>query len=159
MTRLKELREKSEKKETQEEIANLLGITRGAYANIENGKREPDIATIKTMAKYYEVTIDYLLCYSNEPYMHELPPELSLKNITNPALKKRRLKAIIDWTRNQDSVSIRTYFRDKELPLSDRALQIALAYDIAEDDEVAACEFALKRHLNPIQSPQKELNA
>lgn len=38
-----------------------MGITRGAYSNIENGKREPDISTLTLLADYYNVTIDYLV--------------------------------------------------------------------------------------------------
>ena len=37
MIRLKELRERNNS--TQQTIADLLGITRAAYSNIENGKR------------------------------------------------------------------------------------------------------------------------
>lgn len=59
MTRIKVLRQ--ERGETQESLAALIGITRGAYANIENGKREPDIKTMAILANHFEVTIDYLL--------------------------------------------------------------------------------------------------
>lgn len=59
MTQLKILRNQSG--ETQAELANFLGITRAAYTNIENGKREPDYETIKKLANHFSVTIDYLL--------------------------------------------------------------------------------------------------
>ncbi|MEA4920657.1 MAG: helix-turn-helix transcriptional regulator [Clostridiaceae bacterium] len=59
MKRLKDLRK--DFKETQADIANLIGITRGAYANIETGKREPDLNTIGILANHYDVTVDYLL--------------------------------------------------------------------------------------------------
>lgn len=59
LPKIKELRK--EKKATQQEIANLLGITRGAYANIENGRREPDIETLIKLADYFHVSVDYLL--------------------------------------------------------------------------------------------------
>lgn len=65
MTQIKNLR-RSEGL-TQQDIANMLGITRGAYANIENGKREPDIATMILLADHYGVTIDYLLGHEKEP--------------------------------------------------------------------------------------------
>lgn len=57
--RLKELRKKSHK--TQEEMAALIGLTRGAYANIENGRREPDFATMNTLADYFGVSVDWLM--------------------------------------------------------------------------------------------------
>lgn len=59
MTRIKDLRR--ERGETQESLAALIGITRGAYANIENGKREPDIKTMTVLANHFGVTIDQLL--------------------------------------------------------------------------------------------------
>lgn len=57
--RLKECRKMSGK--TQVEIAQLIGITRAAYSNIENGRREPDFASLNTLADYFDVTVDYLL--------------------------------------------------------------------------------------------------
>ena len=59
IAKLKILREQSG--ETQAELANVLGITRAAYTNIENGKREPDYDTIKKLANHFSVTTDYLL--------------------------------------------------------------------------------------------------
>lgn len=64
MTQIKDLRLLH--RHTQLEIANMLGITRGAYANIENEKREPDLRTLFTLADYYDVTIDYLIGYKNK---------------------------------------------------------------------------------------------
>lgn len=57
--RLKELRKNNHK--TQEEMAALIGVTRGAYGNIENGRREPDFATLTTLAEYFGVSVDYLM--------------------------------------------------------------------------------------------------
>lgn len=70
MKRLKELRIASG--ETQADIASMLGITRAAYTNIENEKREPDYETLKKLANHYSVSIDYLLdnsidFFSNSP--------------------------------------------------------------------------------------------
>lgn len=64
MIRIKNLRRMSG--ETQESIAALIGITRGAYANIENGKREPDIKTMTILANHFDVTIGYLLGRTDE---------------------------------------------------------------------------------------------
>lgn len=63
MTRLKELRQ--ERKETQAEIAALIGITRAAYTNIELGNREPDFATLSILADHFGVSVDYLLGRDN----------------------------------------------------------------------------------------------
>lgn len=65
MTRLKQLRTAHEL--TQLQLSIMLGITRGAYANLENGKREPDIATLISLADYFGVTVDYLIGHEKEP--------------------------------------------------------------------------------------------
>lgn len=65
MTRLKQLRKQLG--ETQAELADFLGITRAAYTNIENGKREPDFETIIKLANHFSVTIDYLFGKEKSP--------------------------------------------------------------------------------------------
>ncbi|MCT49399.1 XRE family transcriptional regulator, partial [Listeria monocytogenes] len=50
---------------TQEDISKILGISRGAYSHIENGRNEPDMETIVKLADIFEVSTDYLLGKSN----------------------------------------------------------------------------------------------
>ena len=59
MERLKELRK--EKKLTQTQVGNYLGITVSAYGNYELGQREPSIDMLLKLADYFGVTVDYLL--------------------------------------------------------------------------------------------------
>lgn len=56
--RLKDLREDLDKK--QEEIANALNITRQQYQLYESGKRELPMHHFITLARYYNVSLDYL---------------------------------------------------------------------------------------------------
>ncbi len=65
MMRLKKLRQASG--ETQAQIAELLGISRAALANIENGKREPDFKTADILARHFDVSVDYLIGRSDIP--------------------------------------------------------------------------------------------
>lgn len=55
---LKEERKKH--KYTQQEIANFLQITRGAYAQYETGKNLPPIDNLIKLADLYKVSLDYL---------------------------------------------------------------------------------------------------
>jgi transcriptional regulator with XRE-family HTH domain len=56
--RLKELRK--ENKLTQVEIAKELNIAQTTYANYELEKNQPPMETLKQLADYYNVTLDYL---------------------------------------------------------------------------------------------------
>ena len=56
--RLKDVREDFEKK--QEEIALVLHITRQQYQLYESGKREMPMHHFMTLAKYYNISLDFL---------------------------------------------------------------------------------------------------
>ena len=62
--RIKELREDHDL--LQKEVANILGISQQYYSEYENGKRTVPIAHLITLAKYYNVSIDYLVNLTNE---------------------------------------------------------------------------------------------
>ena len=56
--RLKDIREDSDKK--QEDIALVLNITRQQYQLYESGKREMPMHLFVALAKYYNISLDYL---------------------------------------------------------------------------------------------------
>ena len=56
--RLKDIREDSDKK--QEDIALVLNITRQQYQLYESGKREMPMHHFVALAKYYNVSLDFL---------------------------------------------------------------------------------------------------
>ena len=56
--RLKDLREDADK--SQEEIAKIIGTSQSYYAQYENGKRPIPFERIIVLAKYYNVSLDYL---------------------------------------------------------------------------------------------------
>lgn len=56
---LKDLRQR--KDITQADLAEYLGITQQAVARWERRKSEPDIETLKTLANYFNVSVDYLV--------------------------------------------------------------------------------------------------
>jgi transcriptional regulator with XRE-family HTH domain len=58
--RLRELRE--EKGLTQKDLAQALGLSsKSTITNYEQNDRDPDYETLIKIAKYFEVSIDYLL--------------------------------------------------------------------------------------------------
>jgi len=56
--RLRDLREDFDK--SQEEIAQILGTSQSYYAQYENGRRAIPLERMIVLAKYYNVSLDYL---------------------------------------------------------------------------------------------------
>ena len=63
MYRFKELR--IEKKQSQTVVAKAIGISQSVLCDYENDKAEPTSPVIIALAKYYDVTTDYLLGLSD----------------------------------------------------------------------------------------------
>ncbi|RFA32952.1 hypothetical protein CAI16_16410 [Virgibacillus dokdonensis] len=51
----------------QKDIAEKLNITTSAYGYYEQGKNEPSIETMRTLAKLFDVSTDYLLGLIDQP--------------------------------------------------------------------------------------------
>ncbi|MCY1094111.1 helix-turn-helix transcriptional regulator [Bacillus safensis] len=71
------------KKLTQEQMAEKIGIHRGTYANYERGHRQPDYDTLLKIADFFEVTVDYLL--RGEEHYKELASEINKRPDTRYA--------------------------------------------------------------------------
>ena len=52
---------------TQSELAETLEVTQQTVGFWENGSSIPSVETVIKAAKYFGVTIDYLLCVDNRP--------------------------------------------------------------------------------------------
>ncbi len=77
MNRMKELRE--ERGINMREAARQLNMPYTTYVNYEKGVREPNSETLIELAKYFGVTIDYLLMKSNirnHGFSTELPDNI-----------------------------------------------------------------------------------
>ena len=57
--RIRNLRE--DKDLSQQDMADYLHCTQVCYSNYENGKREPSLALLVEMSKYFNVSINYLI--------------------------------------------------------------------------------------------------
>ena len=57
--RLKELRE--EKGYTQKQLADMLGVHSVTYLHYEKSQREPPLLLLAEMAKFFDVSVDYIL--------------------------------------------------------------------------------------------------
>lgn len=63
-TRLKELRNKASL--SQQELSNIIGISKSSINMYERGEREPGLETVRALADYFNVQTDYLLGKTND---------------------------------------------------------------------------------------------
>ena len=62
--RIRDLREDNDL--TQQQLADYLHIRQNTYSQYENGQRQLPIDTLIALARFYNVSIDYLLGETNE---------------------------------------------------------------------------------------------
>ncbi len=63
MIRLKELRK--EKGVSQADVAKMLNMSKMAISHWEKGNSEPSIEQLKILARFFDVSIDYLVGYTD----------------------------------------------------------------------------------------------
>lgn len=63
-TRLKDLREDKDK--NQKDIAEMLGTSQSYYSQYEKGKRSIPFERVVELAKFYDVSIDYIAGLTND---------------------------------------------------------------------------------------------
>lgn len=74
-TRIKNLRLESDL--TQEQFGKIFGIVKSTVSLYENGKSTPDDETKKKIAEYFNVSLDYLMGFSDirNPYTNDKGPD------------------------------------------------------------------------------------
>lgn len=83
--RISYLREKANL--TQDQLAKKIGITRAALSHYEKNRREPDFETIEKIARFFDVSLDYLLGRTDDP-----TPKVS--NLDEPGLKSLEMELL-----------------------------------------------------------------
>ncbi|MBP1924637.1 transcriptional regulator with XRE-family HTH domain [Sedimentibacter acidaminivorans] len=79
--RLKKLR--ADKRLLQKQVAQDLNITVQRYSSYENNSRLPEIKMLVKIAKYYNVSLDYLLGLENRTYLDKLSLQDQIKELKN----------------------------------------------------------------------------
>lgn len=77
--RLKDIREDTEK--TQSDIAEILNISQQHYSKYEKGERELPMHHFITLARYYNISLDYLAGLTDKPRTLDGKP-YNVKNMT-----------------------------------------------------------------------------
>ena len=63
--RMRDLREDHDL--TQQKVADALGITQRKYSYVETGTQPLTDELLVSLARYYGVSTDYILCLTDEP--------------------------------------------------------------------------------------------
>lgn len=104
---------------SQRELADRLKINRSTYARYETSSTQPDYETLKKLAQFHDVTVDYILGMSNEKR-----PQLTEKDERDIA---KRIAALREDLANAEGLS----FHGE--PMSEEAIESLLeAMEYAE---------------------------
>ena len=66
--RIRNLRE--DKNITITALANEVGIERPTLGNIEHGRKGPSLEVAVKLSQFFDVSLDYLLCLTDDPTHH-----------------------------------------------------------------------------------------
>ena len=103
--RLKELRE--QKNESQQKLAMILNISQAMISRYEQGQACPDINTLIAIARHYNVSVDFLIEYSDD----KLPYTKS--NLTKQEQDMLLLFKRLDSTQKEKAVSYMQGINDR----------------------------------------------
>ena len=122
MNRLKELRKR--KKDTQAELANLMGVNAKTISRWEKGEFEIKPAQAKMLAEHFNISISYLMGYSDkkEPYYDD---EILLDNGSggSVSLSEKRDSDIIQKYTEQLFNSFEKFLNDFNFVISDSEIE------------------------------------
>ncbi len=82
---------------TQQDVADYLGISRQAYSNYENGKREPDYETLLKLGEYFGKSLDYLLGRESDETTKPGKNWIPVKGVVRAGIPIDAVEDIIDW--------------------------------------------------------------
>lgn len=66
------MEKRKEKKVTQQELANFIGVSKASVSKWETSQTYPDITLLPLLAAYFDITIDSLLTYEPQLDNHEI---------------------------------------------------------------------------------------
>lgn len=93
MNRLRELRKS--RRMTQNDIAKLVGIGQSGYSFWENGRSKIDDASLKKLAEFYGVTVDYLLGGDGAP--PNTTKRIPVLGSVPAGIPLEAIEDIVDW--------------------------------------------------------------
>jgi transcriptional regulator with XRE-family HTH domain len=136
ITRLRKLKGLS-----QYALAERLGFSRGKIANYEQGSRQPDYDTLRIIADFFNVSIDYLLSGETEKKKDHLP-ELTGKDEKDIA---KKLENILESMESGTALSFDGEPMDDE---TKELVRMAIENNLKLTKQLAKKKFTPKKYRN-----------
>ena len=80
---------RKEKGISQEELANIVGVSRQAVQKWESGASKPDMDNLVALSRYFGVTLDYLVTGEQPSAPEQLPCQGQFRKIWSFEYKSR----------------------------------------------------------------------
>lgn len=132
---------RTEKKKTQKEIADYLGIKQAGYSKYETGEAEPKIPTLVKLARYFETDLNDLVGFS--PLT---PFEKAVNHIKHIAPDS--------YIKKKDNGEIRCIISRESKDFNLKKTEITVA---TENDFVTCVNLADKETINALQNYYSDL--
>ena len=162
---------RNEKKYRQEDIAEVLGLSKQVISNYENGLREPSFDILIKLSEFFNVSTDYLLGRTHFKNSSEEKALISDSDSSNEASEfsikiYRKLKACLEKVqyfykekmgRYDDEGCGELFFciyekLNKDIELFDHILDILLSYRDYSDRDEAIRAFLLRNNNSKLDS-------
>ncbi len=134
--RMKDIRENFDK--TQNEMAQILGVSRSTYAGWENGIDTIPLLKLNDFVNYFNISIDYICGLSNNKNIEIINQELNINiianNLKNIRKKHNDTQEKIAKIIQTDQSNYSKYELGKTLILTSLLVDFAKYYKISIDD-------------------------
>ena len=130
---LKKVRQ--DKKLTQKEVADALGISQPSYQQWENGKRSPSGETLEKLATYFNVSVDYLLGRSIRKFSFETNEPIGTETaVTFFTLEQANMVNFLSMLKKENQDKVQEYIFDLTIAEDDGDNVRLISYDITEEE-------------------------
>ena len=97
---------------TQQQLAELLGISQQSVNKYENQSAEPDISTLRELATYFHTSIDYLVGHTEINHAIEKIEKYDLNS--DEALIMDKYRLLTDSERESIHFIMKNYIKSKK---------------------------------------------
>lgn len=133
---------------TQQKIADILKVKQQTYFDWEKGNKIIPLKHLVTLAKFYQVSIDYLIGLSDDPSITYKYHQLDRKKIGKRLIIIRNLHNLyqkdLAASINANPSTICSYEKGKTTIITAFAYAIALKYNISIDWLIGASPYMLR---------------